>query len=251
MLKKTFSLISAKMRGMNLLSKQPALLLLLIAASIGSAHAQTLGGGGVHDEIRRYAEDYIRDLVPLQPDDKLEVTAANIDSRLPLTESLGQLTADIRGSGEVKRNTHVFLQCHETPSWEIFVPVRVKVLKPVVTATDPITRNTLLQAQHLSVDYQDEVLLRGDVFNNPAELIGSRSKRDLRAGQPILSSQLCVVCKGDRVSILAQTGGLTIKTDGMAKEDGTFNDTIRVSNANSGREISAQIIAAGQVQVKL
>lgn len=251
MLKIIFLLRQLTLPNISSLSLLPSLLLAVMAVNVGGAHAQSLGGSAVHDEIRRYAEDYVRDLVPLQPDDKLEVNAASIDSRLALTECLGQLTADIRGGGEVKRNTHVFLQCHETPSWEIFVPVRVKILKPVVTATDPLTRNTLLQAQHLTVDYQDEVLLRGDVFNNPAELIGSRTKRDLRAGQPILSSQLCVVCKGDRVSILAQTGGLTIKTDGMAKEDGSFNDTIRVSNANSGREISAQVIAAGQVQVKL
>ncbi|WP_319781856.1 flagellar basal body P-ring formation chaperone FlgA [Oceanisphaera sp. IT1-181] len=251
MLNRIFLPLSAALRSLSNLSNLPVFILFLLSANMGPLQAQTLGASNVHDEIRRYAEDYVRDLVPLQPDDKLEVTAASIDTRIALTECLGQLTADIRGAGDVKRNTHVFLQCHETPSWEIFVPVRVKVLKPVVTASDPITRNTLLQAQHLSVDYQDEVLLRGGVFSNPSELIGSRSKRDLRAGQPILSSQLCVVCKGDRVSILAQTGGLSIKTDGLAKEDGSFNDTIRISNVNSGREISAQIVAAGQVQVKL
>ncbi|GGB44943.1 flagella basal body P-ring formation protein FlgA [Oceanisphaera marina] len=224
---------------------------LLFCGVLGSAQAQTSGYNSVHDDIRRYAEDYVRNLVPVQSDDKLEVTAASIDTRLPLTECLGKLTADIRGAGEVQRNTHVYLQCHEDPGWEIFVPVRVRVLKPVVTALDPIARNTLLQAQHLSVDYQDEVLLRGDIFSNPSDLVGSRSKRDLRPGQPIRSSQLCVVCKGDKVSILAQTGGLMLKTDGIAEEDGAFNDNIRVSNLNSGRKISARIVAAGQVQVKL
>ncbi|WP_417614614.1 flagellar basal body P-ring formation chaperone FlgA [Oceanisphaera sp.] len=224
---------------------------LLLCTFLGSAQAQDYGQVSVHDEIRRYAEDYVRDLVPVQPSDKLEVKAASIDTRLALTECLGKLTADIRGAGEVKRNTHVYLQCHESPGWELFVPVRVRVLKPVVTARDPIARNTLLQAQHLSVDYQDEVLLRGDIFSNPSELVGSRSKRDLRPGQPIRSSQLCVVCKGDRVSILAQSGGLMLKTDGIAEEDGAFNDSIQVSNLNSGRKISARIVAAGQVRVKL
>lgn len=235
-------------RALSLISTT---LVLLFSVSTASVQAQSLGASSVHDDIRRYAEDYVRDLVPVQPDDKLEVLASSIDTRLQLTECLGQLTADIRGAGEVKRNTHVFLQCHENPGWELFVPVRVRVLKPVVTAADPVVRNTVLQAQHLQVDYQDEVLLRGGIFSNPNDLIGSRNKRDLRAGQPILSNQLCVVCKGDKVSIVAKTGGLTIKTDGIANEDGTFNDSIRVSNLNSGRVISAQIVAVGQVQVKL
>lgn len=207
--------------------------------------------GSLHDGVRLYAEDYVRDLVPLQEGDRIEVNAASIDTRLPLTECLGKLTADIRGAGEIRRNTHVYLQCHEQPGWELFVPVRVRILKPVVIAADPIARNTLLQAQHLSLDYQDEVLLRGDVFNNPNELIGTRSKRDLRPGQPVLGSQLCVVCKGDKVTILAQSGSLMIRTEGLAQEDGSFNDSIRIRNINSGREIQAQVTASGQVQVRL
>ena len=131
------------------------------------------------------------------------------------------------------------------------MPVRIKILKPVVTAADPIARNTLLQSQHLTIDYQDEVLIRGDVFSDVNDLLGSRSKRDLRPGQPIRSSQLCVVCKGDKVSIVAQTGGLTVNTDGIAKEDGSFNDNVRVSNLNSGRVISAQVLGVGQVKVNL
>ncbi|MBR9856071.1 MAG: flagellar basal body P-ring formation protein FlgA [Gammaproteobacteria bacterium] len=246
MLKRNFPLFKVFVRTSPRV-KVGQLLCLLLAASLWPAVAQT----SVHDDIRHYAEDYVRDLVPLQPGDRLQIDAASIDTRLSLTECLGKLTADIRGAGEVRRNTHVYLQCHEQPGWDLFVPVRVKILKPVVTAADPVARNTLLQAQHLTVDYQDEVLLRGDVFSSPQELVGSRSKRDLRPGQPIRSSQLCVVCKGDKVGIFAQTGGLMLKTDGMAQEDGGFNDSIRVRNINSGREITARVMAAGRVQVKL
>lgn len=205
----------------------------------------------VHDSVRQYAEDYVRDFVPLGEHDRLEVEAASIDTRLQLTECLGQLTADIRGSGEVRRNTHVHVQCHETPGWSLFVPVRVKVLKPVVTAADPVARNTLLQPQHLQTSYQDEVLLRGDVFSNPDDLVGTRSKRDLRPGQPILASQLCVVCKGDKVAIVAESGGLSIRTEGTAEEDGTFNEHIRIRNSRSGRQIQGRISEAGVVKVAL
>lgn len=224
--------------------------ILLLAGLTAESQAQ-INSSSAHEAIRHYAEDYVRDLVATQPDDKLEVNAASIDTRVQLTECLGKLTANIRGSGEIKRNTHVYLQCHETPSWDLFVPVRVRILKPVVTALDPIARNTLLQSSHLTIEYEDEVLLRGDIFSRVSELVGSRSKRDLRPGQPIRSSQLCVVCKGDKVSILAKTGGLMLRTDGIAEEDGSFNDSIRVSNLNSGRKISARVMAAGQVQVKL
>ncbi|OXY83290.1 flagella basal body P-ring formation protein FlgA [Oceanimonas doudoroffii] len=213
----------------------------------GSADAQS----NVHDMARQYAEDYVRDFVVAGPHDRVEVEAAGIDTRLQLTECPGMLTADIRGSGEVRRNTHVYLQCHEQPGWSLFVPVRVRILKPVVTAADPIARNTLLQPEQLQLSYQDEVLLRGDVFDDIQALIGTRSKRDLRPGRPILASQLCVVCKGDRVTIVAQSGGLSIRTDGTAEEDGTFNERIRIRNTRSGREIQARISEAGVVTVGL
>ncbi|MCT7656635.1 flagellar basal body P-ring formation chaperone FlgA [Oceanimonas sp. NS1] len=73
----------------------------------------------------------------------------------------------------------------------------------------------------------------------------------MRPGRPILASQLCVVCKGDRVTIVAQSGGLSIRTDGTAEEDGTFNERIRIRNTRSGREIQARISEAGVVTVGL
>lgn len=204
-----------------------------------------------HHEIRRYAEEYVRDFVHAGPGDKVNIEAASIDTRLQLTECPGMLTADIRGSGEVRRNTHVFVQCHEQPGWSLFVPVRVRVLKPVVTAATPIARNTLLQPAQLQLSYQDEVLVRGDVFDNIQALAGTRSKRDLRPGRPILASQLCVVCKDDKVTIVAENGGLSIRTTGIADEDGTFNENIRVRNSRSGRQIQGRISEAGIVRVGL
>ncbi|WMC11334.1 flagellar basal body P-ring formation chaperone FlgA [Oceanimonas pelagia] len=207
--------------------------------------------GGVHEQVRQYTEDYVRDFVAAGPRDQVEVEAASIDTRLQLTECPGLLTADIRGAGEVRRNTHVFVQCHEEPGWSLFVPVRVRILKPVVTAAVPIARNTLLQPGQLQISYQDEVLLRGDVFDDIQALLGTRSKRDLRPGRPVLASQLCVVCKGDRVTIVAETGGLSIRTDGIAEEDGSFNESIRIRNSRSGRQIQGRISEAGVVRVGL
>ena len=133
MLKRNFPLFKVFVRT-SPRAKVGQLLCLLLAAPLWPAVAQT----SVHDELRHYAEDYVRDLVPLQPGDRLQVDAASIDTRLSLTECLGKLTADIRGAGEVRRNTHVYLQCHEQPGWDLFVPVRVKILKPVVTAADKL-----------------------------------------------------------------------------------------------------------------
>ena len=97
----------------------------------------------------------------------------------------------------------------------------------------------------------DEVMMRGDSFTDPNMLIGSRSKRDLKPGQPLRQNQICVVCRDDVVTIEANTAGIAISTAGKALQDGSFGDTIRVQNLRSQRTISVNVVAVGRVQVKL
>ena len=100
-------------------------------------------------------------------------------------------------------------------------------------------------------EFMDEILLRGDTFSDTAPLVGSRLKRDLRAGQPVRQNQICVVCRGDKVEIQALTGGMQIKTQGTALQDGSFGEAIRVENNRSKRVIQARITSYNVCYTKL
>ncbi len=62
---------------------------------------------------------------------------------------------------------------------------------------------------------------------------------------------LCFVCKGDRVTIAAVSGGLSIKVYGIAEEDGVLGDTIQVRNISSDRMVYAKIASTSEVQVAI
>jgi flagella basal body P-ring formation protein FlgA len=199
--------------------------------------------------LQAQAEQYVYSQLIIDPTSQVEVTANQIDTRHQLHECTGHLAISLAGSGAIKRSTTVKLHCDSTPEWELLVPVRIKVLRPFVTVNEAITKETVLDSSNLKLDFMDEVMMRGDSFDSIEILLGSRSKRDLRPGQPVRSNQICVVCKGDSVEILADTGRITIRTTGIAQQDGSFNQQIKVENSRSHKMISAKVVAVGKVQV--
>lgn len=205
----------------------------------------------VAEQMQTRAEQFIYSQLVIDPTSQVDITAATIDSRRTQHPCDKDLTASVAGNGDIKRNTTVRLVCETEPRWEIYVPVRVVILRPFVTVSDAITKGSVLTATNLKLDFMDEVLLRGDSFTDIQPLIGSRSKRDLRPGQPVRQNQICVVCRDDPVLIEAASSVISIKTSGKALQDGTFGQSIRVENQRSKRIITATVEAVGQVKVKM
>ena len=80
-------------------------------------------------------------------------------------------------------------------------------------------------------------------------LVGSRLKRDVKQGDQIRSNSFCVVCKNDKINIIARSGGLSLKTSGIALDDGTVNQSVRVKNLKTQKIISAVVSAPAEVEV--
>jgi flagellar basal body P-ring formation protein FlgA len=230
---------------LNMISRHSLILPTLLLAN--NLHAEEV----LTEQMQTLAEQFVYSQMVIDPTSQVEVTAAPIDNRHAMHSCDEHLTASVAGNGDIKRNTTVKLSCEAEPRWELYVPVRVMVLRPFVTVNDAITKGSTLTSTMLKVDFMDEVLMRGDTFTEVEPLIGSRSKRDLRPGQPVRQNQICVVCRDDTVEIEATTTAISIKTSGKALQDGTFGQTIRVENLRSHRVITATVEAVGQVRVKM
>lgn len=202
-------------------------------------------------QVRQFAEQFVLDQMTIDPTSRVEVSSGPIDERLGIHACAGHLTARLSGSDEVRRTNSVYLKCEAEPKWDIYLPVRIKVLRPFVSVSGATPRGTVLNEGMMTIEFMDEILLRGDTFTDTAPLVGSRLKRDLRPGQPVRQNQICVVCRGDKVEIQALTGGMQIKTQGTALQDGSFGEAIRVENSRSKRVIQAVVAHAGKVNVNL
>jgi flagella basal body P-ring formation protein FlgA len=58
------------------------------------------------------------------------------------------------------------------------------------------------------------------------------------------------VRKGDRVSIEARHGGLSIQTAGVTKMSGEVGQSVTVANVDSGKELRAKVVGPGVVRVE-
>lgn len=201
--------------------------------------------------VRQFAEQFVLDQLTIDPTSRVEISSGPIDERLGIHACPGHLTARLSGSDEVRRTNSVYLKCDAEPKWDLYLPVRLKILRPFVSVVEAAPRGTVLSEELMTIEFMDEILLRGDTFTETGPLVGSRLKRDLRAGQPVRQNQICVVCRGDKVEIQALTGGMQIKTQGTALQDGSFGEAIRVENDRSKRVIQAVVASAGKVNVQL
>ncbi|MFQ2472416.1 flagellar basal body P-ring formation chaperone FlgA [Aeromonas caviae] len=199
--------------------------------------------------MQEQAQAFVLDQLDIPLDAQADVKAGTIDERLPLTRCEDALTISLPARMEIRRNTTVYLKCEGEKSWDLYLPVRVSIQKPYVTVAVPVAKGDILSEPMLTLAYQDQTLIRGDYLTDPTALIGVRSKRELKPGQPIRLTQVCVVCKGDQVTLSAENSSMQIKTMARALQDGSFGDMIRLVNTRSGRTVQGQVSAVGSVIV--
>lgn len=203
----------------------------------------------VTDYLQEQAQAFVLDQLDIPLDAQADVKAGTIDERLPLTRCEDALTISLPARMEIRRNTTVYLKCEGDKSWDLYLPVRVSIQKPYVTVAVPVAKGDILSEPMLTLAYQDQTLIRGDYLTDPTALIGVRSKRELKPGQSIRLTQVCVVCKGDQVTLSAENSSMQIKTMARALQDGSFGDMIRLVNTRSGRTVQGQVSAVGSVVV--
>jgi flagella basal body P-ring formation protein FlgA len=90
-----------------------------------------------------------------------------------------------------------------------------------------------------------------DAFSDSQAVEGLSPRSSLRAGQVLQKRQLqaaILIKRGERVRIVANTGGLQVEAPGEALEAGARDAQIKVRNSSSGRIITARVRGAGVVE---
>jgi flagella basal body P-ring formation protein FlgA len=121
----------------------------------------------------------------------------------------------------------------------------------VAVASVAIARGEIIDADDVEVVLRPKQFVRANFFEDTDILIGSRTKRTISLGMPVTSAMICMVCKGDKVTISANQSNLSISTSGIALEDGNMGDVIRVENSSSGKVLRARVSGVESVEVNL
>ncbi|MEQ3657342.1 MAG: flagellar basal body P-ring formation chaperone FlgA [Glaciecola sp.] len=204
----------------------------------------------VHQSIQHQAELYVQQNAIIDNSADLTIKAANIDERIQIPQCQTPFAFEASQSSLKQSNVSVKVTCPNS-SWYLFTSVQVQQTKPVVVMSETMSPGSLLSEQNLYIADIPINRLRGSTYTNPDHLIGARLKRRVRPGQIINNAMLCFVCKGDKVTIMAQTKGLQLKVSGIAQQDGNLGDTIRVQNAQSKKTVSATVSSTSEVSIHI
>jgi flagella basal body P-ring formation protein FlgA len=112
------------------------------------------------------------------------------------------------------------LQCTDLKSWHYYVPVRIVGISTVVVAAHALVMGTVLQA--------------GGAYVTNQQLVASKA-----------------VQRGQSVTLVADAGGMTIRTAGRALTDGLVNQRVRVTNLSSGKVVEGIARSAQVVEIIL
>lgn len=123
---------------------------------------------------------------------------------------------------------------------------------PVLTRN--IDRGMLVKPEDIKLISLNAAKQPADAITTREELIGLQAKSHLPAGSVIRKSQLeeaMLIRRGQRVSIVHESGLLRVSATGLALEDGEKGHIIRVQNESSKKIIDGRVTGPQIVEVEV
>lgn len=202
-------------------------------------------------QIVQLAEDYVKDLFPSPEEGQTHYQGVALDKRIKINPCVAPLQISIPGSAKLTKQTTVLLRCPDSTSWSLYVQVKILQQVPIVVAQSTLAPGTVLGEEHLTTMMVDISQIRGLTLKDPGPLLGAKISRFISAGQPVTMSQVCLVCQGDNVTVIAKLKGLRVKTSGISQQSGSLGDNIAILNQRTSKRIKARVVGVNQVEINL
>lgn len=205
-----------------------------------------------HEEIEKLAKTSVEAqyLSQNNKEQKISISNPELDPRIHINECNSDLKVNIL-ENQNSRNINVKLSCDAPTNWHIYLAVKVTKLQPVLVAASNIDKGSILDNDNTKITFIEDYKIRGATLNNIEEVLGAKVKRNLQKDSAIYSNNVCIVCKGEMVTILANSSSFQIKTNGTALSNGTVGEQVRIKNNRSGKVISARVKAINKVVINL
>ncbi len=207
-----------------------------------------------HESIRNAAVHFITDVVRSSHGQTPDVHAGKLDSRLRLSQCDEPLEAFQPPGGKTMGNITVGVRCSGTRSWSLYVPVKVSIYDKVVAAARPLTRGEVVGEGDVKMVERDLAHLNTGYFSDPAEVAGMEVTRTIAVDAALTNNLVKAplqVKRGQRVSLIANSGGLEVRMAGEALADGTAGARIKVRNLSSKRVVDGTVLSATTIQVAM
>ncbi|MEI6893057.1 MAG: flagellar basal body P-ring formation chaperone FlgA [Colwellia sp.] len=200
--------------------------------------------------IQDFAKQYLIEKFPSTEEEKIQVSVSEIDPRITIHPCTVPLIAYIPDKNST-RNVSIKISCDDQAPWKIYLSAKVEITEAVLVAKNTISRGDTLDESNIELVYMPIYSIRGEKLTDTSIIFGAKAERRIAQGKAISKNSICLVCKGDVVTITASSKSFNIKTRGVALSSGNFNEQIRVKNSHSNRIIIARVKTMNQVIIHL
>jgi flagellar basal body P-ring formation protein FlgA len=186
--------------------------------------------------------------------DNLKVKMGPLDSRLRLSLCENDIEQTINSPRPYGNNLSVKVHCPSSKPWTVYVPARVDTLAKVAVALKNLERGDVISPGDVELSLMNTAQVGYGYITQSDQIVGMELKRGLPLGSPIRLVHLKapeVVSKGEKVTLEAGIGGLTVVTNARAMTAGKMGEQIQVRNIKSNRIVEARVVAPGRVRVAL
>jgi len=204
------------------------------------------------EEIRQTAAQYAAKRLNAGADSLVE--ANHLDPRLKLQQCPTPLSAQPLGNRISGGNMTVVIKCRGEQPWSVYVPVKVMSYVKVAVAKHPLAAGIPIRRDDIVLEKRDVSRLSSGYFKDLGEVLNRPPKRTLTKGAIVSPKDLGInkiINKGNRVSIVAETGGITVRMPGMALTEAGKGESIQVRNLSSSRTVDAIVLGPGLVKVPM
>lgn len=184
----------------------------------------------------------------------LTVQAAPLDPRLRVSECDRALTGFLTDASPLRFQTTVGVRCEGSVRWTIYTSVRVESEAPVLVARRLLARNAEITAADFKLETRRVPGLLSGYVTATSALVGQRLSRPVAVDEPLSFDALApanVIHRGQTVVLLARSGSLEVRMNGIALADGRISDRIKVQNVSSQRVVEGIVRSETEVEAPL
>jgi flagella basal body P-ring formation protein FlgA len=192
---------------------------------------------------------YISNLV----DKDSDVRISEIDDQF--FEETGVIARCDARAKSLRGNTYValeFLDHQEKLIRRLEVPVNIKIYKDVPTAVYTLQKGKILKINDITYNKMDVTYLDENKILGIEKIVGKKVNRQINKGEVISANYLeneVLVNRGGKVNIIVQSGAVSIRTSGVALQDASIGDNIRVQREGSRQSLQGKVYDDGTVYI--
>lgn len=184
---------------------------------------------------------------------RIEVEVGALNPRLKLAPCQ-QLEAFLPSHSRPAGRTRIGLRCTKgEQTWQVFVPVQIKLWAPSLVARAALPLGTVLAEQHLTQAEVDVADNTQTAVGRLADAQGRTLARGLAAGEPLRQSDLKArvwFAAGDVVTATARGTNFAISVEGKAQGPGIEGRPVRM-RTEDGRVLTGMAVGDHRIEIPL